>query len=313
MMTMPAPLPKLHPLTQLHNQLKDRANEIGAALPAHITPQHFIRIVVTAVQKNLGLLTVDRRSLINACLQAAADGLLPDGREGVILPYKGQAQWQPMVAGLLKKFRNSGQFKSIATNVIRQGEEFSYFIDETGPHLRHVPGPSTAPPIGAYAVANTLDGGTLVKKMDLHEIGKRRAVSRAKDGPMWSDWWDEAAQKTVLRNLSKLLPTSAEIDEIMRRDDDPAAFHKPGEAVIDDLDQPDPTEQEAFSEGLRARRAGVARRAVPGPYRNAESAHLSRAWVAGWDSVESTGDPPVIEGANNEPESESSTPKEISP
>jgi recombination protein RecT len=282
----------LHPLTTLHNQLQDRTGEIAKALPRHIRPDFFIRVAYNAVQNNLDLLTVDRRSFFNACLKAAADGLLPDGREGVIVNYKNKAQWQTMIGGLLKLFRNSGQFKSIATNIIRKGEEFRHFVDEDGEHLYHVPGPSDVEAVGAYAIANLRDGGKMIRVMDMAEINKRRAVSRAKDGPMWRDWPDEAAMKTVLRNLAKRLPTSADLDEIVRRDDNPAAFSDKPDMADDELDQApsapavDPAVDAAFTEGAKARAAGVTRRAVPGHYRAPENNHLSRAWYSGWDSAE---------------------------
>src|SRR6516225_12115907 len=220
-----------HPLTALRTQLEQRADELKRALPAHMPAERFIRVVLTAAQLNPELVVVNRQSLWNACMRAAQDGLLPDGRDGVILPYKDNnsrsptynqviANWQPMVGGFLKRFRNSGQFRSVATGIVRDGEEFNYWIDEQGEHLRHVPGDSTAKPVKAYAVAVTKDGGSMIRVMSVAEINKRRAVSRAKDGPMWRDWWDEAAMKTVLRNLSKRLPSSSDLDELMRRDDD---------------------------------------------------------------------------------------------
>ena len=42
----------------------------------------------------------------------------------------------------------------------------------------------------------------------------------------------------------------------------------------------------AREEGAAARRAGHARRAVPGAYRTPEASHLARSWWAGWDSAE---------------------------
>ena len=64
----------------------------------------------------------------------------------------------------------------------------------------------------------------MIKVMSRAEIDRRRAVSKARDGTMWRDWWDQAAMKTVLRNLCKHLPMSSDLDEMMRRDDDEDAF-----------------------------------------------------------------------------------------
>ena len=306
-----------HPIEKINAMLEQRDHELRRALPSHIAVERFKRCVVTSCSINTELVAVDRQSLWLACMQAAQDGLLPDRKEGVIVAYHdnnpksrtyGQqtAQWQPMISGILKRFRNSGQFKSITANIVREGEEFAYWIDELGEHMRHVPGDSTAKPVKAYAQALTKDGGSMIKVMTVAEINKRRAVSRAKDGPMWKEWWDEAAQKTVLRNLAKRLPSSSDLDDLMRRDDDEDTFaqHPPsaiGPIVIEEAPEPaesDPApsseesaaERQAFEAGAEACRLGTQRRAMPGLYREADADHLAHAWWNGWDHAKAETD-----------------------
>lgn len=219
-----------HPIVAFKQQLDVRASEFRNALPAHMPVERFTRVAMTAVQLNQELLACDRRSLFNSLMRCANDGLIPDGRQAAIVPFndnnprsptKGQkvATYMPMVAGLLARFRNSGQFKSVTTNVVRENEAFRHWIDENGEHLTHEPGDGDGKVVKAYAMATTKDGGVMIKVMSTVEINKRRNVSRAKDGPMWSDWWDEAAMKTVLRNLHKVLPSSSDdLDRLMARD-----------------------------------------------------------------------------------------------
>src|SRR5512139_502946 len=209
-----------HPLISLREHFETRAGELKNALPVHIPPERFIRVVLTAVQLNPDLLAADRQSLWNAALKAASDGLLPDGREGAIVPFKDKAQWMPMVGGLLKRFRNSGQFKALSVGVVKEGEEFSYWKDENGEHMRHVPGDGDGKPVKAYAMAHTQDGGVMIDVMSEKDINKRRNVSRAKNSQLWNDWVEEAWQKTVLRHLAKRLPMSSDLDDLIRRDDD---------------------------------------------------------------------------------------------
>jgi len=81
--------------------------EFAAALPPQIPVEKFIRTTLTAVQMNPDLLQADRRSLLGACMKAAQDGLLLDGREAapVIFNTKDgkKVQYMPMVGGILKK------------------------------------------------------------------------------------------------------------------------------------------------------------------------------------------------------------------
>jgi recombination protein RecT len=223
-----------NPLVTFRQQLDQRTPEFKAALPPQIPPERFKRVALTAVQVNPDLVTAERRSFWNALMRCAADGLVPDGRQAVIVAFKGVAQYMPMIAGLLARFRNSGQFKAVTCNVVREGESFRHWIDEAGEHLMHEPGEDeSARIIKAYAMAITRDGGTAIRVMSTAAIDKRRAVSRAKDGPMWREWYAEAAQKTVLRNLMKLLPSSSDdIDRIIARDeaadfDSPTAIEPP--------------------------------------------------------------------------------------
>ena len=75
------------PLTVLRTQLEQRAAEFAMVLPSHISPDKFQRTVLTAVQGNPDLIKADRRSLLTACMKAAQDALLPDGREAAIVTF----------------------------------------------------------------------------------------------------------------------------------------------------------------------------------------------------------------------------------
>jgi recombination protein RecT len=223
--------PNKHPLVVFREQLAARETEFRAVLPPHISPQRFTRTALTAVQLNPMLLACDRRSLFNALQKCANDGVVADGRQAVILHYKdnnpnsptkGQlvAQYQIMVDGMRDRFVNSGQFKEVDAEVVRDDDvEFKYYIDENGPHLMHVPGDGNGKIIKAYARALLKDGGKVIRVMSAADINRRRAVSKAKDGPMWREWYDEAAKKTVLRNLYKRLPSASDdLDRLVERD-----------------------------------------------------------------------------------------------
>lgn len=212
------------PMGELRNQLQRMQPQWAAALPKHIRPEHFERVVLTAIQGNPSLMTLDRRSLFQACTQAAQDGLLPDGREGAIVPFKGKAKWMPMVAGLLRKARNSGQIAAIVARVVYDGDKYRYWIDEDGEHLIYEPAdnPDLAIVKRVFAMAKLTDGTLLVEPMSRGEIEKVRASSQTgqkEDGP-WVQWWDEMAKKTAIRRLAKRLPMSPELEDVIRRDDE---------------------------------------------------------------------------------------------
>lgn len=202
--------------------LENRVSELKSALPDHITPDKFIRTILTAATINPEILACERQSLWIATMRAANDGLLPDGQEGAFVAYKGKAQWIPMYQGLLKRFRNSGQYEWISAGIVYEGEEFDHWIDEHGEHFRHRPGDERdlAKVRRVYAIARTKDGGKFIADLSLREVDKHRAQSRAsrEDAP-WNTWREEMMKKTALRVLSKLLPKSSDIDQFIRDDE----------------------------------------------------------------------------------------------
>ncbi len=205
----PTPVKQTHPAVILRQRLEERMAELKTALPSDIKPELFVRSIMTAVAINPDILGCSWNSLWIACMKACRDGLLPDGVEGALVPYKSQCTWIPMVQGLLRRFRKSGQLKYINADVVRVGDEYDYYIDEYGPHFKHRPGDNPdAPIVRIYAMAITMDGATFVSVLSIAEANKIRAESKAirEDSP-WKKWPSEMYKKTALRRLSKLLPT----------------------------------------------------------------------------------------------------------
>lgn len=200
--------------------LQQMRPQLAAALPSHINVEKFERVVLTAVNMNSELLGCDRRSLFNACNKAAADGLLPDGREGAIVVFKGQAVWMPMVWGLVKKIRQSGELSTISAHIVYQNDQFNYVLgdDERIEHKPLIDGDRGKPRL-VYAIAKLKDGGIQREVLTVADVEKARKVSRAPNSPMWSTWWTEGARKTALRRLCKFLPLSAEDRRTLERDE----------------------------------------------------------------------------------------------
>ena len=221
--THPPATKALSQIDAFRNDLGRMQDQFKLALPPQITPEKFIRVAITAIQGNQDLLNCDRASLFGACMKAAQDGLLPDGREGAIVKYGERAQWMPMVAGILKKVRNSGELSNLSANVVYANEEFSYHIDESGEHLTHRPkfDGDRGPLKLTYAVAKMKDGGVYVEVMTEEQIAAVKNVSRAKDkGPWAGPFADEMRKKTAIRRLSKRLPMSTDLESVIKADDE---------------------------------------------------------------------------------------------
>jgi recombination protein RecT len=211
-----------HPLVVLRKFLEDRLSELKMALPPHISPERFMRAVLTSAEINPEILACDRRTLWIACMRACNDGLVPDGREAAIVPFKDKASYIPMYEGLIKQFRNSGQFKWIKADIVYEGDEYDHWTDETGEHFKHrqqddVEGKKIR---RVYAIATTKDGGSFIADLSMTDINKRKAMSRGtRDDRPWLKWEHEMQKKTALRVLSHLLPKSSDLDALIQRDE----------------------------------------------------------------------------------------------
>ncbi len=215
----------LAPIEDLRNSLTKMAPEFKKALPSHISVDKFTRVLMTSLQTNADLVSTNRNSFFAACVKCAQDGLLPDGREAAFVVFRSKAGpmavYMPMVNGILKKVRNSGELLSLNPGVVYSNDEFRYWIDETGPHMKHAPSldGERGKLTHVYCSAQIKGGGIYLEVMSKEEIEKVRSVSKSKDSGPWVQWYEEMAKKTVVRRLSKRLPVSTDLQTTIESDD----------------------------------------------------------------------------------------------
>jgi recombination protein RecT len=201
------------PIVVLRDRLETRKTELQRMLGNDIPADNFIRAVITSATLNPEIQACRWQTVWDACVRACRDGLLPDGVDAAIVPFKDRATYIAMYQGMLRRFRRSGQFKWITANVVRTGEEFVHFIDETGEHFRHVPGDNFSAQITkVYALATTKDGGVFVAVLSIAEANKIKNMSRAqRDDSPWKLWPEEMYKKLAIRRLSKYLPSARDL------------------------------------------------------------------------------------------------------
>lgn len=218
--SLPAPVQ-----TFRHELIQMRA-QIEAVLPATVGFDRFARVTLTAVQVAPDILNCERRSLMRACIEAASDGLLPDGNEGAIVPFKNkdgqkEAEWIPMVWGLVKLVRQSGELAELVAHIVFQSDTYRHWFDDDGEHLNFEPedGADKGEPRLVFAYAKTKDGARYYEVIEWNEIlTKFIPLSKAKaEGTPWKVWPIEMAKVRALKRLSKRLPMSDESQVIIQR------------------------------------------------------------------------------------------------
>ena len=166
---------ELTPIEAMRGTLVKMSSEFQAALPPQIPVEKFIRTTLTAVQMNPDLLGADRRSLLGAAMKAAQDGLLLDGREAAPVIFRTKdgpkVQYMPMVGGILKKIRNSGELASISAQVAYENNQFEYTLGDEE-HISHKPflGADRGRPLAVYAIAKTKDGAIYREVMSVSDV-----------------------------------------------------------------------------------------------------------------------------------------------
>lgn len=216
------PTRALTPLESVRSDLTRMEAQFAMVLPSHIKPEKFIRVVVTALQLNSDLLNCDRQSLYAASMKSAQDGLVPDGREAALVQFKGRVQYMPMVFGVCKKARNSGEIATIDSQVVYENDEYESWVDEKGPHFKHKKArKDRGEPSLTYAYAITKDGAFFLEEVDEEQMASIEAMARAQAGPWKGPFKDEMRRKTAIKRLAKYrIPSSSDLDEVLRRNDD---------------------------------------------------------------------------------------------
>ncbi|CEI81264.1 recombination and repair protein RecT [Oceanobacillus oncorhynchi] len=244
----------------IEDYLKQMAPAMSQALPKHMDVDRLLRLTMTTIRTTPELKKADPGSLLGGVMQAAQLGLEP-GLLGqcYLLPFKNnkkgitEVQFIIGYKGMIDLARRSGHIQSIYAHAVYENDAFEYELG-LNPTLKHTPtmDEDKGEFIGSYAVAHFKDGGYQMEFMPKSEIEKRRTSSpggRSKYSP-WNNFYEEMANKTVIRHMWKYLPISVELQEQVANDEGTARSVKditPDDDIF--IDAPDYINAEA-TEGV---------------------------------------------------------------
>jgi recombination protein RecT len=237
---MTDPAPKANAVTVIANTLRERDMQaaIRVNLPKDVDQDKFTSATIEALRRAPQVFEdCDRTSVYNAIVEAARDGLIPDGKQGALVPfntkvgekYIKKCQWMIMPSGIVDKLAKQGVTVYAAS--VYDGDQIEVWNDDAGQHVKHEVNAfgERGPRIGAYACARTAKGVTYVETMNLTQLAAVAKVSKSKTkdgipyGP-WIDWPDRMSEKSCLHRIVKRIPnvTIAEDDEFKETSDRPA-------------------------------------------------------------------------------------------
>jgi len=193
--------------------------QIERALPKYCTPDRFLRVATTYLNKNPKLADCTQDSFINCILQCAQLGLELDGRLVHLIPYGNQCTFVIDYKGIVTIIMRSGLVSYLHADVVCENDKFSYKngrvdheIDFKNPRGKVY---------AAYCICQLKDGSEKHEVMGMEDLEQVKAASKsAKSGP-WTTWANEMYKKSVFKRLAKWLPwEDSRIREALEQDND---------------------------------------------------------------------------------------------
>lgn len=219
---------------ELQKMLKSRKQQFMQAMPKHINFDKFLRVVMTSIISNPKLLECDKGELMLKMMHCATLGLQPDGLNGeaYLIPFKNnrgnRMDCQMIIGykGLVKLARQSGELTSINAFVVHENDELVLDAFQGCSYKPLLKGDRGAV-IGFLGVALFKENEAYqYRYMSVEEVEKVRDESQgyisakkyAKNGKINSPWtshFNAMGEKTVIRRLCKLLPSSVELNNAL--------------------------------------------------------------------------------------------------
>ena len=214
--------------------------QLEAALPPGISVERYARTAVNAIQMHPQkdkFNNCDKTTLFLSVQKAAADGLSLDGREATLVAFwnktknKNDIAYFPMVQGLVKVARNSGEIANIKAHVVYMNDEFRFIPGQDSepffnPDWKVAPS-ARGDAILAFCVIEMKDG-TILAPEPIHKeriiaignAGKNGNQYDPTKGPHFTEWW----KKTAIKNALKYAPKSSELLSVENSDNEAQEF-----------------------------------------------------------------------------------------
>lgn len=242
------------PQKTLKEMVKEAAHELGKALPAHMNPERIVRIALTCINQNPELLKCTPISFMGSLFVLAQLGLEPIAGRAYLLPFNNKRKigndWKTFkevqavigYKGYVDLFYRHDAALAIDMQTVCVNDEFSYEYG-TASFLRHRPKQGDrGEALGYYAIAKLRGGVHTFRYMSKEECmahGQRHSKTfkegKFSDYSPWSTDPDSMCMKTVLLQLSKLLPISIELQRAISVDETSRDYR---EGIQDTFDLP---------------------------------------------------------------------------
>lgn len=221
----------------------DMREQFALALPSVCTPDRFVRVALTCINKTPKLAQCTQSSLLGCLMDLAQLGIEPDGRRAHIIPYGDKATLVIDYKGLMELARRSGEVSNWRAELVCENDGFAYKNGKVDHEIDFKK--PRGNPYAVYSECHFKDGAIDYEVMTMDEVEGIRKRSKAGNSGPWQTDYNEMAKKTVIRRHAKRLPISAEFRDALDKDQD----------VVDTKPEPIKVEAEVVSTLKRTKKA----------------------------------------------------------
>ena len=218
--------PAASPQQKIRDLLAKQQSQIALALPKFLTPERFVRVALTTINKNPKLLECTEGSLMACLMDCAQLGLEPDNTMGraYLIPFNDRKNNRVICTliigykGLIALAYRSGQVKTIMAQCVCENDAFEFEFGLQH-RLSHKPALTNRGDVIAVYAYGLMEGGmSAFDVMSVDDVERIKKRSKSADNGPWITDWEEMARKTVLKRLSKYLPLSVDFMDAVARD-----------------------------------------------------------------------------------------------
>lgn len=210
-------------MNSIRSLLDKQKGEFEKLLGKQLDPTRFVRLAISAAQRNQGLLKCDAASFLGALMDASRLKLEPGVPGGLWLtPRNNRKTGKSEVLGiidyraLIAIARRGGEVGDIAAHIVREGETFTW-VRGDDEKIIHEGNQPNAPAKYVYAIARYKDGRVMHREvMSYDEVEAIRQRAPAGSSGPWTTDPGEMAKKTVIRRLCKYLPQTEELRDALQ-------------------------------------------------------------------------------------------------
>lgn len=198
----------------------DVKTKIIEGAPKYYNLDALIRVAISSIQRNPKLLECTQNSVMNALINCAYYGLVPESQtnEAHLVPFKDTCVLITGYQGLIKMATNSGVVSHVEVSHVYENDFFDYELG-LDKRLKHKPAPTNPGEyIGSYAVVVYATGKKdfrYVTKEEGLDHGKRFSKTFSRGDSTWKTDTPSMVLKTAIRMIMKFIPKSPQSERLL--------------------------------------------------------------------------------------------------